>query len=135
MPLTRTNVTAASRVMLPAYVVLTASVGAVYTFDPLRRLAGVPALAVPRMLMPMTGWGLVFFGVAAVMFAAFLSKRRHLFIVGLYLCAATFLLWGIMYAASVATEPTTSVLAPAYPLFVVVCCYASAKSLLRGERD
>jgi len=137
MPLTRQNVTAASRVMLPAYVVLTGTIGLVYTLDPGHRLADVPALTVARMLMggSMTGWGLLFLGVTAILLAAFLSHRRLLFVLGLYLCGATFAMWACLYGASTVTTPGTSLLSPVFPLFVCACCYASAKSLLRGERD
>lgn len=137
MPLTRATVTAASRVMLPAYVALTAVIGAVYTFDPTRRLNGVHALAVPRAVMggTMTLWGVMFLSIASLMAVAFLTHRRALFVTGLYLCAATFLFWAGMYTVSVFVDQETSILAPVYPLFVVVACHASATSLLRGEHS
>jgi len=136
MPLTKANVTAASRIMLPTYIVLTGVIGIVYTFDPLGRLDGVAALAAQRWIMggQMWPWGLVFLGLSAVMLAAFRQKRREWFVFALYGCAVTFAMWSVLYAVSIFLDPVTSLLAPVYPLFVVRACRASAKSLLRGER-
>lgn len=136
MPLDRTHVTSASRVMLPTYVALTATLGLVYTFDPLHRLDGIHALAAQRMIMggTMLPWGLLFLGISAVMGVAFVGHRRMPFVFGLYLCGAAFLAWAILYGVSVFVDTETSVLAPVYPLFVTVACYASSRSLLRGER-
>jgi len=136
MPLTKANVTAASRVMLPTYVVMTAVIGLVYLLDPLGRLERVHALTAQRMLMggQMWPWGLVFLGLSVVMLAAFRQHRRTWFVFALYGCAVAFLMWAILYAVSIFLDPATSLLAPVYPLFVVRACRASAKSLLRGER-
>ena len=136
MPLDREHVTAASRIMLPTYVALTLALGLVYTFDPLHRLHGIPALAAQRAVMggQMWPWGLLFLALSGLMLAAFLQRRRQWFVFALYGCAAAFLMWAVLYTVSIFLDPTTSLLAPAYPLFVVRACRASAKSLLRGER-
>ena len=136
MPLTKATVTVASRIMLPTYVALTAVIGLVYLLDPCNRLDGIPALTAPRWVMggQMWPWGLLFLGLSVVMLAAFNTHRREWFIFALYGCAATFLMWAIMYGISIFLDPTTSLLAPVYPLFVVRACRASAQSLLRGER-
>ena len=136
MPLTKATVTAASRIMLPTYVALTAVIGLVYLLDPLDRLAGVHALAAQRWIMggQMWPWGLVFLGLSCVMLAAFRQKRRQWFVFALYGCAVTFGMWAVLYAVSIFLDPSTSLLAPVYPLFVVRACRASAKSLMRGER-
>lgn len=133
MPLIWGNVTVASRIMLPTYVALTAVIGGVYLLDPGDRLNSVHALSAQRILMPMQVWGLMFLVVCAVMVSALLTHRRFWFVFALYLCGATFLMWSALYAWSVFLDPQTSVLAPVYPVFVVVACRASAKSLLRGE--
>lgn len=133
MPLTWGNVTVASRIMLPTYATLTAIVGTVYLTDPLHRLDYVHALSAPRMLMPMWLWGLAFLTISAVMLTALAAKKRARFVFALYLCATTFFLWGCMYAWSIFLDERVSLLAPIYPWFVVICCRASAKSLLRGE--
>jgi hypothetical protein len=136
VPLTRRTITAASRIMLPAYVALTAAFGIVYLTDPFGRLHDVPALAFPREVMQgsMTPWGIVFLGIAAVMSAAFITRSRIWFCFGLSLCAVTFVLWGGMYAVSIGIDSRASVTAPFYPLFVATACVASMTSLLRGER-
>lgn len=133
MPLTWGNITAASRIMLPAYIGLTLVIGIVYLTNPLGRLGSVHALAAPRLLMPMPLWGVGFLAIAAIMVAAIAKHERVRFVFALYLCAATFFLWGCMYAWSIFLDERVSVLAPVYPWFVVICCCASAKSLLRGE--
>ena len=135
MPLTKATVTAASRIMLPTYVALTATLGVVYTFDPLDRLNSVHALTAQRWVMggQMWPWGVLFLGLSAVMLAAFRTHRREWFVFALYGCAAAFVMWGLLYAASVVLDPETSLLAPVYPLFVARACRASAKSLLARE--
>lgn len=135
MPLTRATVTVASRIMLPAYCLLCAAFGLVYTFDPGHRLNTVPALTFQRQVMggTMLPWGLLFLGLAVLMVLAFTRKSRMTFAFALCCCAVTWLLWGGMYAVSVAQEPRASVLAPVLPLFVVAACIASTASLLKGE--
>jgi hypothetical protein len=135
MPLTRETITVASRVMLPAYTILSAAFGLVYTFDPLDRLGRVHALAAQRAVMggSMLPWGLVFLALTALMVAAIVAKNRLLFAFGLCCCAMTWGMWSVLYAVSAVIDPQTSVLAPAFPAFVVACCVASTMSLLKRE--
>lgn len=135
MPLTRSTVTAASRIMLPAYVVLTAVYGLIYTIDPGGRMGSVHALVFQRKLMggDMLPWGLVFLGLASLMLLAFSRRNRLMFAFGLCCCAVTWFLWGCMYIASVVIDTETSPLAPVLPWFVCACCIASTVSLLKGE--
>lgn len=135
MPLTRQTVTAASRIMLPAYAVLSGAFGLVYTFDPLGRLDGVHALAAQRAVMngTMTPWGLLFVGLALLMLLAFRIRNRMMFAFALCCCAVTWFLWGVLYTVSIFIDPETSLLAPGLPLFVVTACIASTVSLLKGE--
>lgn len=135
MPLTRSTVTVASRIMLPAYVVLSAAFGLVYTFDPLHRLHSVHALAFQRQVGgdSMLLWGLIFLGLAAAMVVAFSRHNRMLFAFALCCCAVTWFLWGCMYAVSAVIDPQTSLLAPVLSWFVTTCCVASTASLLKRE--
>lgn len=135
MPLTRKTVTAASRIMLPAYVILSAVFGLVYVFDPFGRLDGVHALAFQRRLTggSMVVWGLIFLGLAVLMLVAFTRHSRLLFAFALCCCAFTWFLWGCAYTASVVIDPQTSILAPVLPWFVTACCTASSVSLLKRE--
>lgn len=135
MPLTRSTVTVASRVMLPTYVVLATLIGGYYVVDPGHRLGAVHALTFARWLTGgnMAIWGWIFLGLAALMCAAFATRNRLAFAFGLCCCAVTMLLWSAMYAASAIVDPETSLLAPVWPLFVAVACVASVASLLHRE--
>ena len=133
MPLTRTTVTAASRTMLPAYVVLSALVGVVYIVDPGNRLGRAPSITFQRDVMPLEVWGAVMVGLAALMVAAMLSQRRLLFAYALSCCALTWLIWGAAIARAIFLTDNTSYLAPVLPWFVTVACWASIRSLLAQE--
>lgn len=135
MPLTRETVTAASRIMLPAYVVCSAAFGLVYTFDPLDNLETINALEFPRQVMggTMLPWGLLFLALTLVMVAAFTRSDRMMMAFGLCCCAVTWLIWGCLYAGSIIINPETSMLAPVLPWFVTTACIASTVSLIKRE--
>jgi hypothetical protein len=134
MPLTRSNVTVASRIMLPTYVVLTTMFGLVYVIDPFGSLGNISALRFQRSVMPMAAWGAILLALSALMVVAFTRQSRMLFAFALACCAMTWFLWGGMYAVSVALAPTEASLnAPILPWFVSVACVASMASLLKGE--
>lgn len=133
--LTRDSVTVASRVMLPAYVVLAAVYGMVYIFDPLGRLKDSHALAFPRAVMggTMVPWGFLFLGVAVFLAAMLRTQSRRGYVFGLCVFAAAWAAWAVMYGISIFTDPQTSVLAPVGPLFYFTAAIASALSLLTRE--
>lgn len=135
MTLRREKVTVASRIMLPTYVALTAAFGLIYLINPLGRLDNSPALTYPRMMMggSMAPWGALFLAIAVTMAAAMLSHWQYGFLLALCCCAAVFLMWAGMYCASIKVDPNASLTSPIYPLFVVRCCYATTRSLLKGE--
>lgn len=134
MPLTRDNVTTEARIMLPAYLALAGFFGLLYLVDPQGRLQRSPGLTLARALLPMPAWGCIFLGIAVVMGAALLTHRRFWFILALYLYGACALMWAAVYLGATFLSPDASFGSPAWPLFVAVCCYAEARSLLRGER-
>jgi hypothetical protein len=133
MRLTRATVTAASRIMLPAYVVLNILVGVFYTLAPTDRLNRIDSLAFQRAVMPMHMWGLVFVALAVVMAGALLSHRRELMTFALFTCAVTWACWSAMYAASLHVNAGASPISPVLAGFVATACVASAVSLLHGE--
>ncbi len=133
MPLDRANVTATSRIMLPAYVILTATVGFVYTFDPFGRVAAVSALTFQRSLMPLWIWGALFLALAAVMLAAFARRSRHMFALALSVASVTWFTWGCFYLTSAVIDPHVSILAAVFPWFIATACIASMVSLVTGE--
>jgi hypothetical protein len=133
MPLTRATVTAASRIMLPAYVVLCLIFGVAYIFDPGNRLEQAPSITFQRAILPLWTWGAIMLTLAALMLGAFRTKSRLTFAYALCCCAITWALWGIAIAVSIFLTPNTSWLAPALPWFVSVCCIASLASLVTRE--
>lgn len=131
--LTSANVTAASRIMLPTYVVLATYLGLLYIVDPQGRVQRAPGLSLAREMMPMPAWGACFLTIAALMTFALLSRRRRFFMYALYLYAVAAVLWAGIYLGATQLSPDASYGAPAWPLFVAVACHASARSLARGE--
>lgn len=132
MPLTRTNVTVASRIMLPTYGLIAAGLGVVYTFDPFNRNAGNSALAFAVTIMPLFVWGCLFLAVSALMAWSMRCHNRSSMIFALYVFAGAMTLWALAFLVAVIAfgAPLT---APQWPLFAAVCCHASAQSLLKGE--
>lgn len=135
MPLTRDQITVASRVMLPAYIMLATAYGLVYILDPLHRLKGSHALAFPRAVMggTMVPWGLLFLGLALFLALMLGTRSRRGYVFGLCVFAAAWLVWAVMYGISMWTDPQTSLLAPVGPLFYATASLASALSLLARE--
>lgn len=133
MPLDRSHITAASKIMLPTYVVLATLAGLVYTFDPLGRVAGIHTLAFQRSVMPLWIWGCLFLGLAALMVLALARHSRDGFAFALAVSAVTWFAWGCLYLVSAATDPQASILAPAFPWFVATACIASMVSLVKRE--
>lgn len=135
MPLNRSNVTIASRVMLPAYIVLATAYGFVYVADPFGRLAGAHSLDFPRKVMggSMVAWGLLFLGLALFLSLMLFKQARRGYVLGLCICAAAWLAWAFLYAVSIWTDPRASILAPVGPLFYCTASIASALSLLARE--
>lgn len=132
MPLTRDNVTAASRIMLPAYVVLFALLGINYLFAD-HTAAASPALAYVDNLMALTTWGGVFLGCSVLMLVALIRHGRTLYRFALRFCAVSMAVWaGMIAAASLSGDATP--FAAVWAAFVATACMASDRSLRAGER-
>lgn len=131
MPLTRATVTAASRVMLPTYVVFFAVLGLNYMTAHQIALDN-PALAFANDVMPLKAWGGLFLACAAIMAIALFTRRRLLYRFALRVCGLSMVLWaGIIAAASLAGDATPA--AAIWAGFVATACYASDRSLATKE--
>lgn len=131
MPLTRDSVTAASRIMLPTYVVFFAALGLNYLIADGTASAS-PALAYIDTLMPLKVWGAVFLCCSALMVVAMLRRGRTLFRFPLRFCALAMIVWaGFIAAASITGNATP--LSAAWAAFIAVACLASDRSLAARE--
>lgn len=125
MPLTRGSVTVASLIMVPTYVILTATIGAAYLLG---------RLDCPMMMHGQPrSWGYLFLGLSGVMAAAFATQRRFGFCFALCCCAVTMLLWAAMWRFAHNADREAATLVPILAIFVAVACVASVASLLKGE--
>lgn len=131
-PLTPHTMTLASRIMLPAYVVVATYIGVGYLLAPEQRLQG-PALRVARRLLPMDIWGLLAIALAAVVVLAVLTQRRQLVIIALCVGAVAYEFWCVFYAISVIRDPSASPITPIWPFGWGIAHIASAVSLSRDE--
>lgn len=133
MPLTRPNVTAASRIMLPTYPIFCLVVAINLLFTPDARLAASPGLQYASLYPGLTYWGLGFLVVGAVMTYALIVHERRTYQVGLGIAIVWLSLWAAVLAfAAIFSDasPTSWV----WPLFVARACYASLVSLEVRER-
>ena len=131
MTLSRTNVTAASRIMLPAYVVFFAAIGINYIRAGATAAAS-PPLAFANAFMPLPAWGALFVGCALLMAAALALHRRMLYRWALRMCGLSMMFWTVVIGfASLAGEATPA--AAIWPAFVAVACMASDRSLAVRE--
>lgn len=133
MPLTRATVTAASRIMLPAYVIHATWFGLVYFLDPQGRVSRNPSLTAARVMLPMWAWGLLFLGLAVMMVVAMASHRRNLEVYALMIYATANVVWALVYFAALFLSPDASFNGPAASGLVACACIASTVSLLRRE--
>lgn len=123
--LARGSVTVASLIMVPAYVVLTAAIGAAYLASP---------VDCPNMMHGQPrAWGWLFLGLAAVMAAAFATRWRLAFCFALCCCAVTMILWAAMWRFAPNADREAATFVPILAIFVAVACVASVASLLKGE--
>lgn len=132
MPLDRAHVTAASRIMLPVYVVFFALVGGTYLFTPLGRLQQSPGLAYADALLTLRAWGGLFVAAALLMSAALVAHRREWFRFALMFCGLAMAVWAIVLVLAFldgGASPTAWV----WPGLVVAACVASYRSLTVKE--
>lgn len=132
MPLTRANVTVASRIMLPTYVITFAWFGITYLFGPKSVLVSSPALAFADDVMPLRAWGAVFLACSLLMLTAMLAGTRLLFRFALRMCGLSMIVWALIISgAYLAGDVSAS--APLWSAFIAVACFASDRSLAVRE--
>ena len=131
MPLTRDTVTAASRIMLPTYCALFAILGVNYmtTGD---RLLQSPALEYASRGLPLPAWGAMFLAASGVMVTALMHHERFWFRFALWVGIVCLGVWSLIFIAA-AVWSDASPGAWAWPAFAAVACFASDRSLLKGE--
>jgi hypothetical protein len=134
VPLDRDHVTIASRIMLPAHVLLSAWVGAAWMFQGAIRTQ-VPALYALRHVWPLPATGFVLALGAVVVVGAMLSKHRAVAAIALGASGLMYLvLTGFVVAAffqDAAGSPSFA--APAWTLYPAVAHLASLASLAFDE--
>lgn len=132
--LERSNVTAASRIMLPVHAGMSAVLGLSYTLSPDMRLKGPAMIAAQELThISIEWWGILFLVVAVVQISAMLIGNGDLEVAALCFGASVFAMWSILYAITIFTDPNVSYSAFAWPLYVALAHIASTASLMRGE--
>lgn len=133
MPLDRRNVTSASRVMLPTYIVINVAFAGAFLTDPQGRLELAPSLDFARGWMPIDHWGALWLLLAGLMLVALAIQHRTTFIAALGVNTGAWFSWGLLTEAAVLSQPNVSLLAGVLPWFVAVASFASMLSLLARE--
>lgn len=132
MPLTKTSITLASRVMLPVYPIFALGVGVSFLATPLPRLLASPSLRFANEVFPIPVWGYGFLAVAFVLFGALLIHNRRSFQIALAVMCA----WMLFYAAVTlwaAFSGGASFSAWTWPAFIAAACWATMLSLAARE--
>ena len=131
MPLDREHITAASRIMLPTYVVFFATLGVNYVIADTSSLNN-PVLDYVDDVMPLPVWGCLFLFCSFVMVSAMATRRRALYRWALRMCGLSMLFWAtVIFLATLAGD--ASLFSAVWSLFVATACLASDRSLARQE--
>lgn len=131
MPLTRANITRASRVMLPAHALLSGGIGIAWLAQSDVRTR-IPALYSLRHIWPIQGTGLLLVCIAALIAVGMATRNRGIAAVMLLAGAGVYLFLAVVIAVSVARHPA-SYSAPLWALYVAAAHLASALSLASDE--
>ena len=133
----RSEVTPATRIMIPAYVAFFAWIGLSNTFTPLHRLLMTPGLRHSHPVVDLRVWGLIFLAIAAALVFAMLWPRSraarpaaaYVLLVG----SIVMVIWmAFLVAAWIFGEATPA--AGAYAFLPAIACYATYRSLVWGRR-
>ena len=132
MPLTRANVTAASRVMLPVYVITFCWIGGSWAFTDEGRLIKTPALEYANAVLPLPFWGVLLVWTGLLILGAILSGRRDFCRLALWVGLVVMGVFCALFTFA-AAYGQASPSAPAWPFIIAAACFASDRSLLKGE--
>lgn len=130
--LSRTTVTAASRIMLPTYVAFFAVVGLAMILTPQHRLHQTPAFAAADRVADLDLWGAGYTAIAAAMLLALVIARRSIYRAALAVAIVWMLAWACV-TVTAAFHDLGGFAAWAWPAFVARACWASLVSLTTGE--
>lgn len=134
MPLNRTNVTAASRIMLPLYPLCFIPLGLMFLLQSSARTSG-PVYDVARYLAPMWVWGIVFMLVGLIEVAALLVHNRRVYVFALTCGAGLSTFWGCLIFAAAVNSPVVSFTGGWWYLIPIAAHLASARSVARKEHS
>lgn len=132
MPLTKTNVTAASRRMLPTYPIFFATIGLGLLLTSHDRLIQTPTFHYADTFVSIRYWGAGFLALSLAFLAALALRRRRGYQIALTVAIVWMSLWAAVTAASTLTSPS-SFTAWAWPAFIARACWASLVSLETRE--
>lgn len=133
MPLTRTNITAASRVMLPTYALFFGAVGLSLVATPQARLHRTPAFEYADRWVDLTLWGTGYLAVAVALVLALALRNRRGYRTALAAGFVWMIGWAILTLLA-AFNGAATYSAWIWPAFIAVACWASLVSLAAGER-
>lgn len=127
------SITVASRIMIPAYVLFFAAVGANFVFTSEQRLTKTPAL---QFAQSAAGGlrldGSLFLMVAALIAGSMLWGRRMPCLYALYVAAIMMSVWGtVQFVAVFLGDSSPS--GWCWPALVCAACVATSRSLRRRE--
>lgn len=134
MRLDREHLTVASVVMLPTYVVFFTGIGIAQVATPKARLLASPMLRYSDRLMDLRAWGALFIACGLLMLTALWLRNRMLYRYGLVVCGLSMAAWALVALVGIWYEPV-SYSAWLWPAFATAACWASNRSLERGEQD
>lgn len=130
--MTRNTVTAASRIMLPSYVIAFCWFGAGWMFGDRTTILENPALRFADHWLPIHWWGALLVTCGLLIFAAMLSHRRTLCRLALWIAAIAMGVFVVVFATASLNGHATPGAASLFYL-AAAACVATERSLLKGE--
>lgn len=130
--LERSNLTASSRTMVPAYPLLALGVAMAYIFgDPAR--TATPSFDVAREVMTIRSFGYIFLFVAALEILGMALKTELFYIVGLAIGLGVSFGWGLFFVGSIIFTDDASLVSPLLWSFVGLAHIATFRSLTKDN--
>ena len=130
--LNRSDVTVASRVMLPTYVVFFFLLGASLIFTPEPRLLQTVTFRYADQYLDLNSWGFGYVCLALIMASALILGRRKIFLLSLSATMLWMLGWTTLSFLG-AIEFSASFSDCLWPAVVTCACWASMRSLSSQE--